>query len=155
MKSTNSPYKQLPGEHIQSFAWRIENALMENYGLTEVEEPVLVTRVLSGLYPSIKSLLPDPIPTTLHKLFCFAEIIDELLPPEDSFWRSAESTRFDPPECKIQIDNDLYIAPASVECYKCGLFGHMAKFCKNPRNNKLKPKCKKRQKKRCKRLTKL
>ncbi len=145
-KVTGPIYKQLPGEHVQAFAWRIHSAMIENTGNQDIPEKRLFRRVLLGLHPRVAKYLPVPPPTTFEELLCFGEKVGYLLPPDDQFWTDAESTRYRSPTLAISCDNEYatFIPANPNSCHKCGLVGHFAFPCPNPRNKSIKPKRKNR-----------
>jgi len=121
--------------------------MLENTGKDSIPEDQLLRRVIFGLYPSIQSIVSKRKITTLHDLFCFADILDEVLPRSDPFWSSSECTQYEPPDLTITVSNESATISADVLCYRCGEHGHYARHCWNPRNSKLKPKLSKKKRK--------
>jgi len=134
-------YQQLPGEHIQAFAWRVDQKLRETTGEQEVPESKILHRVLIGLHPSVQTVLPNPPPTNLSELFCFADVLHDFLPLEDVFWVPTECTLEETQRITKTVHNE-YASKANtnnVRCYKCGRNLHYAWQCPNPRLKGLRP----------------
>jgi len=134
-------YEQLPGEHIQAFTWRVHQSMIENWG-EDVPEQKLFNRVFLELHPRVTQHLPTPVPSNLHKLLCFADVLADLIPSDDPFWHLAESTRYKSPTMIISVDNEYasFIPSNPKDCFKCGVKGHFANQCPNPRNRSIRPK---------------
>jgi len=128
-------YEQLPGEHVQSFAWRIQQSICENYGEEEVPEERLYHHVFNGLHPSIKKRLPLPHPETLAQVFYVFDVIAPLLPQDDDFRKDARAQRYCPPVVTISPKrDDPAIRVCEGICYRCGKPKHFAWQCDLPRN---------------------
>jgi len=147
-------YEQRTGEHIQAFTWRVENLMRQTLYNKDIKDRQILARVLFGLHPRVKKALPNPPPATLDQLFCFAEILTDLLPPNDPFWGSSSAvtaTEPEAPDFSITINNEyanvnnaIAIPTVHVDkpivCYKCGESGHYALQCTGQRVKGLKRK---------------
>ena len=79
MQDPKSPLYQLIGEHIRSFAWRVDMA----YGLT-LSHDLLTRKVLKGLTPNILWNMPSQKSEwTLQSLFEFGDNLPSVLLPDD------------------------------------------------------------------------
>ncbi|CAL8108875.1 unnamed protein product [Orchesella dallaii] len=137
-------YKQLPGEHIQVFAFRVETAMSENRGV-KIGEEILFPKVYEGLHPTIARLIKNPEITNIHQLFAVYDLLINRVPVDDPFWKEAAEQRFTPPTLHIALNTpELKIQENQGECYKCGQQGHFAKECLNARNRAVQPKKKRK-----------
>lgn len=102
-----------------------------------ITDKKILTRVLFGLLPSIKKVLPNPFPTTLDQLFVFAEKLPNILPPDDDYWGGKPDQLEPVPDFSITISNDL-VRKKVVKCYRCLGTGHYAGQCKQKRVSKKK-----------------
>ena len=136
---------------MQSFAWRVQSAMIEFSGQQDISAPRLFRRVLFGLHPSVLKLM-NPLPTSLSQIFCKFEGIVPRLPSDDDFWRNNEETSSHSPEATIAEASATRAHYNPNPCYKCGVVGHYAsKACL--RNRAIQPKRKRRSRKKNKRAT--
>lgn len=142
-----SKFRQNLGEHIQSYVWRLELDMALNLKEDEeLEEAAVVKQSIRGLLPQIVAVMPrQNSPWTKDQLFWFADNLKDYLPPNDPFWSADVRPQSPQPDIKVQIVNEYAAKKEDIprKCYKCGLFGHFAYSCKNPRNKSLKKKRKK------------
>ncbi|OXA54542.1 hypothetical protein Fcan01_11460 [Folsomia candida] len=136
-------YEQQPGEHIQMFAWRVESAMRLASPNGDVPDVRIFHRILLGLHPSITAVMTTN-PTNLEQLFCYGEILDTLLSPDDPFYRTIREHW----PVTVTVDNEQFRpqSPTAVQCYRCHDMGHYAAGCTRKRINKPK------RKRGCKRL---
>jgi hypothetical protein len=138
-----SLFHQSPGEHIQSFAWRIHSYFCKVTGKNDIPDSSIFPKVLLGLHSSVVRVLPFPPPSNLEELFVFAETIQDIIPKEDPFWGKVESRRLLTPE-RPSVKDAQPSRPRT--CYKCNMLGHFAWQCQEKRVMSKDRKRKRRQK---------
>lgn len=101
-------YQQLAGEHLQAFAWRVHNQLLEATKEEDIPEQVLFNRVFVGLHPCVAKFLPSPPPKTLDELFVFGDKVGELIPANDPDWKAAVGEQSASPIVQIEVENEYF-----------------------------------------------
>ena len=144
---------QLPGEHLQTYAWRVWTALEIDNGGISLSPHEVLPKVMLGLHQSVVKHLPFPPPATFDDFLVFGDVVFSKIPPEDSFWVTAEPQEETAPDMAITIENDYFIPTTDKSCHKCGVQGHFAFQCLNERVKSLRPNRKKNKK--CKSVKRL
>jgi len=141
-------FQQLPGEHMQVYAYRVLLAIKENTG-SEIPDDRLFRHIVPGIHSSLSKLLEYPPPMTLDQLFAWYEIAVQKLDKEDPFTQALPSSEESSPAIAEQQEHDLIVRDGrSCKCYRCGQPGHFAAFCDRKRDNSLRGKRKNRKRRR-------
>jgi hypothetical protein len=110
----------------------------------DISEQALFNRIFVVLRPCVAKVLPTPPPSTLDELFVFGDKVSERIPVNDPDWKTAggEQSAFQIIQIEVKKEYSFFGSLNPKECFKCGVKGHMTRFCIKP--NRLRNRRKKR-----------
>jgi hypothetical protein len=99
----------------------------------DISEQVLFNRIFVGLRPCVAKVLPTPPPSTLDE-FVFGGKVGELIPVNDPDWKIVGGEQSASQIVKIEVKNEysFFGSLNPKECFKCGVKGHITRFCIKP-----------------------
>jgi hypothetical protein len=101
----------------------------------DVSEQALFNRIFVVLRPCVAKVLPTPPPSTLDELFVFGDKVGELIPVNDPDWKIAggEQSAFQIIQIEVTKEYSFFGSLNPKECFKCGVKGHITRFCIKPK----------------------